>query len=237
MTGNSANNGLDGGPGADSLNGGAGNDYALYWSRTAPVTVDFDGVADDGEAGENDILGPDVESAIGGSAADTLTGGPGANSLWGWSGDDTLDGGAGPDMMWGGTGIDHVTYASRTAAVSASLDNVANDGESGEGDNLYDVENLTGGAGADVLTGSALANLLNGGPGKDSLIGHDGDDVFEVRDSAEDDVTCGNGSDSVVGDPIDIVGIDCDSVQLAAVSAPGDSPGAGDAGPGLPARP
>ena len=40
--------------------------------------------------------------------------------------------------------------------MSANLDNVANDGEAGEGDNLYDVENLTGGSGADVLTGRRL---------------------------------------------------------------------------------
>ena len=59
------------------------------------MTVDFDGVADDGEAGENDILAADVESAIGGSGGGHADGGPGANNLWGWSGDDTLDGGGG----------------------------------------------------------------------------------------------------------------------------------------------
>ena len=155
LTGNSANNGLDGGPGADSLNGGAGNDYALYWSRTAPVTSTSTAWPTTARRARTTSSPRTSRARSAAPRRDTLIGGPGANNLWGSGGDDTLDGGAGADMLWGGNGIDHVTYASRTAAVSASLDNVANDGESGEGDNLYDVENLTGGAGADVLIGSA----------------------------------------------------------------------------------
>ena len=49
-----------------------------------------------------------------------------------------------------------MTYASRTADVSVSINGAADDGEAGEGDDVQsDVENLTGGAGADTLTGSA----------------------------------------------------------------------------------
>ena len=213
LTGNSGNNGLDGGPGPDTLNGGAGDDYALYWSRTAPVNVSLDGVVNDGEAGENDVLAADVESAIGGSGNDTLVGNGGVNNLWGWNGDDTLNGGAGPDMMWGGSGLDRVSYASRAAPVAVSLDNFPNDGEAGEFDNAYDVENVTGGDGDDSLTGSAVANVLTGGPGKDTLIGHDGDDSFESRDQQEDYATCGNGADSIVGDWFDAVAVDCESTD------------------------
>ena len=213
LTGNSANNGLDGGPGGDFLNGGGGDDYALYWQRTAPVNVTLDGVVNDGEAGENDVLAADVESVVGGSGDDTLVGNSGVNNLWGFSGNDSFDGGLGADLLWGGSGVDHVSYASRTADLSVSLDNVANDGEAGEGDNLYDVDDVTGGAGADTLIGSALPNVLTGGPGRDVLTGLDGDDRLEARDEGEDDLTCGNGADTVFGDWYDIVGVECESVD------------------------
>jgi Ca2+-binding RTX toxin-like protein len=225
LTGNAANNGLDGGPGSDVLNGGAGNDFALYWSRTQPVHVDLDGVADDGEAGENDSIAADVESVIGGSGNDTLVGNASSNSLWGWAGNDTLDGSGGTDMLWGGDGTDLVTYASRSNPVSASLDGVANDGEAGENDQLYEVESLTGGAGADTLVGDDLANVLTGGEGSDVLTGAGGDDQLDSRDYLADEVSCGDGYDSVSGDEADTLSSDCDSADLSA--APSDAQVAG----------
>ena len=69
-----------------------------------------------------------------------------------------------------------MSYASRTAAVTVSLDGTANDGESGENDNVgADVESITGGKGNDTLTGNDLANQLSGGrastPSKEASAG------------------------------------------------------------------
>ena len=50
LNGGSGNDVLDGGLGSDLLLGGAGTDTADYSSRTAAVSVDPDGAADDGEA-------------------------------------------------------------------------------------------------------------------------------------------------------------------------------------------
>jgi Ca2+-binding RTX toxin-like protein len=56
-----------------------------------------------------------------------------------------------------------------TAAVTVSLDNVANDGQAGENDNARDAESIIGGAGNDVLIGNAARNTLRGLFGNDRL--------------------------------------------------------------------
>lgn len=63
---------LDGRGGPDDLRGGDGTDTVDYGSRTAAVSVTADGLANDGEAGENDLVQGDVESVVGGSGDDTI---------------------------------------------------------------------------------------------------------------------------------------------------------------------
>ena len=94
----------------DEAYGGADTDTVTYSTRTAPVTADLDGVADDGEAGENDLIWNDVENLTGGSANDRLTGSAGTNVLNGGTGNDVLDGGAGADLLLGGSGTDTADY-------------------------------------------------------------------------------------------------------------------------------
>jgi serralysin len=55
------------------------------------------------------------------------------------------------------------------AAVTVSLDNVANDGQAGENDNARDAESIIGGAGNDVLIGNAARITLRGLFGNDRL--------------------------------------------------------------------
>jgi RTX calcium-binding nonapeptide repeat (4 copies) len=76
------------GAGADVLNGGSGRDRADYATRTTPVALDADGVADDGGPGEADLIAADVEDLTGGAAGDTLTGTAAANTLRGGPGAD-----------------------------------------------------------------------------------------------------------------------------------------------------
>jgi Ca2+-binding RTX toxin-like protein len=111
LSGDEDNDFLIGGPGADVQFGGTGQDTANYSLSSVPVTVDLDGVADDGAAGENDRVGGDVERISGGSAADNLVGNDLANVIRGGSGDDEIVGNGGGDELMGDYGLDTVRSA------------------------------------------------------------------------------------------------------------------------------
>jgi hypothetical protein len=115
LNGTGGNDVLDGGLGTDVLTGGPGTDTVTYATRTSPVAVSLDGIANDGSPGEYDWVSPDVENVTGGAGGDTITGNSGANTLNGGAGADTihggdgndkLDGGSGPDLLDGGAGDD-----------------------------------------------------------------------------------------------------------------------------------
>jgi Ca2+-binding RTX toxin-like protein len=108
LSGGAGDDVLEGGTGADTLGGGTGIDLADYGDRTRPIVADLDGSKGDGEAGENDTIRTDVESILGGDAADTLTGNAGANLLMGSSGNDVIHGGGGADIVVGGAGSDNL---------------------------------------------------------------------------------------------------------------------------------
>ncbi len=212
----------------------------------APGLLPISQLGNDGAAGEHDDVA-DFEHVLGGSAADTLAaydvssvleGGPGADTLLGGegndqlfggrqgpsapSGNDTFDGGLGADTFDGGDGEDTVTYASRTAPVTVTLDDRANDGAAGEGDDVgFSVEDVIGGAGGDSISGSSEPNRLYGGGGNDvlaSLGGSDtldagpGNDTLRARDGAVTTISCGPGLDTVAADSEDHVAADCERV-------------------------
>jgi Ca2+-binding RTX toxin-like protein len=153
----------------------------------------------------------DIENLNGGAGADTLTGSAAKNSLAGH---------AGADVFSGLGGIDTVTYTTRTIGITVDIDNVADDGNSDDGppgarDNVKsDVENLTGGGGADTLTGSALANILRGGAGADSLLGLGANDTLFANDGVADTaINCDGGTaDSAHVDAQDPATVGCESV-------------------------
>jgi Ca2+-binding RTX toxin-like protein len=178
---------LTGGAGADTLTGGAGND-------TLNGGLGADSLS--GAAGNDTINGDDDNDMIlGGADNDTLNGG---------TGDDTFDEGSatnGGDTFNGGAGTDTVEYDARTAALTVTMDGTAaNDGETGENDNVKaDVENLLGGTVNDSITGNALNNVITGGAGNDALSGLAGDDIFREGNatSGADTFTGGDGIDIV----------------------------------------
>jgi Ca2+-binding RTX toxin-like protein len=157
---------------------------------------------------------------IGDTGPNTLTGTSGADSLYGRAGNDVLngaggnddlDGGPGADDLRGGDGTDAATYGGRAAGVTVTLDEQANDGESGEGDNVHrDIEAVYGGNGGDALTGDRRSNTLDGqgggdrlkgGRGADFLFGGSGDDLIDARDGSSNDVIdCGPGNDRVIAE-------------------------------------
>ncbi|MDO8210646.1 calcium-binding protein [Conexibacter sp. CPCC 206217] len=131
--------------GADTMRGGDGIDTVSYAVKRDPVSVDFDGAADDGSAGEADNVGVDVENAIGGAGADTLLGDARANALSGGIGDDRLDGGDGADVLDGGEGND-------TLDGGAGADTLAGaDGDDTITSRDGSADAVTCGAGADTV--------------------------------------------------------------------------------------
>jgi len=176
-----------------------------------PTRIDL-GAGDDksqGGSGPTEILGgPGNDTLNGGRGPDLLSGGDGKDVLNGGDGPDKLRGGRDADIFNGGAGIDLVDYGNATVALVVSLDNVANDGATGEGDNvLASVENILGGSAGDSLSGSAGNNRLDGGAGNDTLRGfgsHDelnggaGNDKLDGG-SGPDALFGGDGNDTLIG--------------------------------------
>lgn len=158
-------------------------------------------------SGGDTIDGQEGNDSIDGRGGnDFLCGGQGDDILRGSSGSDRLSGGAGRDTLSGGPDIgDHADYADHGLPVNVTLDDIANDGASGEGDNiLSDVEivsggavgdNLTGGAGAERLLGENGKDTLNGGGGRDALDGGLGDDTLQLREGIRDERADCDGGD------------------------------------------
>jgi len=171
---------MDGGPGLDTMYGGAGAD-TYYVDSTGDVvdeTVDQPGGVDDGAidtvvSNVSFTLGVFVENikmygasdidGTGNALANLIYGNSGANSLYGMDGNDTLRGFDGNDTLHGGIGNDYL-----------------------EGNNGND--QLYGDAGNDTLISSA---------GHDSLYGGSGDDIYYINDvgTAASEESTGAGAD------------------------------------------
>ncbi|HWI72089.1 MAG TPA: calcium-binding protein [Baekduia sp.] len=130
------------------------------------------------------------------AGTDTLDGGPG---------DDTLspdDGDEGPgDVVRGGPGTDLLQLAGTLVpALTATLDDVADDGPPGEHDNYAsDIENVTGSkVAANTITGTNGPNEILGADLTDTLTGLGGDDHIEGYDQ-NDRIDGGDGADRLVG--------------------------------------
>lgn len=175
---------LDGGLGADRLSGGsswachtagqypANRDTVTYAMRTNDVFIDADGVADDGEALEGDLIRRDFERIVGGSGDDVLAGSitrsfiedkafPSGTMLEGRRGNDDLRGGRAPEHLRGGGGNDIVR----------------------------------GRRGRDTITGGRGRDRLIGGRGSDRLAGGGGNDLLFARDGRRDRLDGGDGLD------------------------------------------
>jgi hypothetical protein len=96
-------------------------------------------------------------------------GGAGDDDIWANDGDDTLEGGAGSDILRGQGGSDTASYAGSAEGVTVRL--WAGDGWGGDatGDVLIDIENAEGSAHDDVLSGSGGDNMLSGLGGRDEI--------------------------------------------------------------------
>jgi Ca2+-binding RTX toxin-like protein len=195
-----------------------------------------------GTPGNDDQLtgtsGDDVICGLGGN--DKLFGLGGDDIVSGGPGDDTLVGGADDDVLQGGDGADIADYSTATQPVAVTVGAGADDGVTGEADDVQiDVERVKGGsaddhliagtrgarligfAGADTLRGGPAndtlegrdgADELEGGDGNDKLVGGDGADSHLALDGVRDTVNCGPGIDTHQTDPppTDVVDASCE---------------------------
>jgi hypothetical protein len=166
-----------------------------------------------GETGKDEIFGADrVDQLQGGDGDDELAGRGGNDLLFGESGSDRLSGGAGEDTLGNQSGADDVHGGAGNDRMfggfadelptSVSLDNLANDGSAGEGDNIHDdVEILLGNAKANVFTGHPTIpsdNRFEGQPGDDTLSGMGGDDTL-LGGPGADVLSGGSSTDTLHG--------------------------------------
>ena len=179
LTGDGNVNILGGGAGNDTLNGGGGND-TLYGDG---------GIAVDGNGVITTFI--DVGTIAGGGIGADVAMRPGV------SGNDTLDGGLGDDLINGGGGSDTASYASAGGSVTVDLDLQTASGANGN-DTLVSIENATGSAFNDTLSGDVNANTLNGSGGNDRILGNGGNDIIDGGSGA-DYITGGNGNDAIAG--------------------------------------
>lgn len=186
-------------------------------------------------------VGVDARTDLGGGDGNDLletTFGP--TELTGGAGDDRLISGRAADILSGGDGSDTADFSARTAPVAVTPGTGADDGAAGEGDDVNaDVETVLGGEASDVLTATPTGGTLegnggddqltggpgddrmNGGGGVDTYAGDGGNDGFLTRDGAVEQIACGAGADTVVGDFDDNAFDDCEVVQSPLAEAPG----------------
>jgi Ca2+-binding RTX toxin-like protein len=215
ISGGAGNDTINGGPGNDRIesgaapdgtdiyNGGPGIDTVDNSTRTAALRLTADGVADDGEAGENDNIGADIEQILGGAGNDTIIGSPGNDTLQGNDGNDTVDGSVGDDVLGGGSGNDTLAGGAGNDSISGGTG--ADTVQGGAGDDTIfsgflddDPDVVGGGAGTDLADYSGANDAVNvslDGASNDGVAGEDdnvGVDVEDIKGSGKADTLTGS---------------------------------------------
>ncbi|WP_181892989.1 calcium-binding protein [Falsiruegeria mediterranea] len=191
---------LEGGKGNDTLLGGIGLDKALFRVASSTINVSVEPGAENlvlVSADGTDTVFDDVELfefsdttltysevaaltpvIVGTQGNDTLTGTSKDESILGLGGDDYIVPEAGSDTIDGGPGLDMASFLNETQY--ATVDLTSGTAVSGPDTNLLlNVENITGTAYADTITGDANENRIRGLGDYDWLIGSDGADFYD----------------------------------------------------------
>ncbi|MFB2533385.1 calcium-binding protein [Paracoccus sp. p3-h83] len=223
LDGGAGNDLLYGVSGNDTLNGGAGNDYLVgalgddvmmggdgidtatfAFPRAAKVDLNLTGRQQTGYGNdlltgiENVTTGIGNDSVTGNGLANVVQTGGGNDTVRAGAGNDVVDGGLGNDLLDGGAGIDTLVFSGAGAArVNLGTTGAQSTGSYGV-DTVLNIENVTGGAGADVITGNGQANVLTGGGGNDQLFGMAGADQL-IGANGNDVLDGGAGNDVLTG--------------------------------------
>jgi Ca2+-binding RTX toxin-like protein len=188
LKGNGLWNRIDGGLGADTMEGGLGSDSYVF-DNAGDVVIER---ADEGidwvySRLESYQLGENIENgAIDRDEGYSLSGNALANVLQVGLGDDTLD---------GGEGADTASFARASSAVVVQLERGLATGGAGT-DTLVSIENLIGSSHHDSLYGDAQPNDIRGGSGSDWIAGGGGNDILRGGGNNQGD----GASDSFVFD-------------------------------------
>ncbi|MBJ7330201.1 MAG: calcium-binding protein [Solirubrobacteraceae bacterium] len=181
LLGGSAFDRLYGGTGRDTLNG-RDRDDNLFGQEDDDILL--------GENGDDELEG--------GLGRDEMNGGPGADVLLAGLGADVFRGGSGGATP-GVEPQDIASYRAADGPLEISLDDVANDGYSGEGDNVRsDIEWVIGGQARDVISGTARGDVIDAQAGDDIVYGNDGDDQLYGQAGANQ-IIGGVGEDRLFG--------------------------------------
>jgi Ca2+-binding RTX toxin-like protein len=138
------------------------------------------------------------DSLLGSGGDDRIYGGIGADTIAGGTGNDILRGDAGADELLGGDGTDTAYYTESSVGVRVNLYTGIGLQGTAEGDRLVFVENLSGSAQADHLTGDNGLNKLYGAAANDALVGMAGNDALYGGDG-NDVLNGGAGNDRLDG--------------------------------------
>ncbi|HEY4136577.1 MAG TPA: peroxidase family protein [Alphaproteobacteria bacterium] len=183
ITGSTADNRLEGGFGNDVINGAGGNDTLIGGFGNDTFNYAMGGGADSVDGG----LGTDILNVTGSGVSETL---------------DVVYNGTSLTQVAGGavvgvetvnanlsTGTDTLSYAGTAAANGVTVNLGAATPTASGFASILGVENVTGGAGNDSITGTAAVNVLLGGAGTDTLTGG----------GADDELSGGTGVDNLFG--------------------------------------
>ena len=218
------------GPGGDTITAsncgpGPGGGYAHRCTGVTAMVASGGGGDDFLDAGSLTTIPATLRGDAG---SDYLASDEGADVLEGGPGEDTLEGGTGPDSYSGGSGFDSASYfdmGATTATITVTLDDQANDGRPGEGDNIRrDVEKVSTSAGPDVLNGGDAPGFtwfesyegddtVDPGLFEDLVFAGSGNDTVNARDGYADRIECGPGTDTANVDTLDVVADDCEIVN------------------------
>jgi len=171
--------------GGSDINGGDQIDTVDYLDSMEGITAVLNDTGNSSitVAGEPADTVRNVESISGTNLADSIAGNSADNTFLGRGGDDSFIGSDGADVVTGGAGNDTIDYSGFGvgSAITVVLDQ-SNDitlSVNGRADQtLNSIENITGSAGNDTLTGDAFDNILDGSAGNDYIYGSSGDDVL-----------------------------------------------------------
>ncbi|MFN6028987.1 MAG: bluetail domain-containing putative surface protein, partial [Dolichospermum sp.] len=125
ITGNGANNILNGGAGTDTLIGGLGNDIYIVDSTTDTITENASAGTDTIQSSVTYTIAAlaNVENlTLTGTAAINGTGNGGNNVITGNSANNILNGGAGKDTLTGGLGRDRFDYRTLADSLLSNFD-------------------------------------------------------------------------------------------------------------------
>jgi hypothetical protein len=141
----------------------------------------------------NDTLEHGFYGAVeGGAGDDDIRVRNGIFSLVGGAGADRLDATAATEAS--------VSYADHTDGVGVRVNELADDGAPGEGDNVMGaITSIGGGGGNDNLESGPVTRSLFGAEGDDILVGN-ADRNYLTGGPGDDQLLAGDGSDSLVGD-------------------------------------